>query len=120
MITIDFTGVVANTIRTLENTVKTQNELIERLEKQLKDARDKEQSHEAECGLSFDLSNPNLRVFSIERVDKQTIIGYLLRSAPESANEWFLSITVEQHNKLVADFDRMIGKENVDESQPIS
>jgi hypothetical protein len=74
----------------------------------------------SECVTGFNFRDPNVRVFSIERVDygtlnERTVIGYYLQNEiddPEQAktdskgsskfiHEWYVLLSREGHNKLV-------------------
>ncbi len=58
------------------------------------------------CKVGFDLSNPAIRVFSIERIwgsarDERTVIGYQLQKDDGAEiKEWTLLCSRNQHNQL--------------------
>ena len=80
-------------------------------------------SQRGKCAVYFNFSDPNVVVFSVERIDhgtlnERTTIGYYLKAAAihEGADEkkvikeWALLCSREQHNQLVEEFNKSTSK----------
>jgi len=85
----------------------------------------------AECPASFDFSDENINVFSVERMEmpsiagvpnisERTVIGYFIfdENGGTTIKEWNLYCSREDHNKLVAEFNAL--KKSVKQEKPAS
>ena len=66
---------------------------------------------------AFDFDCPLLTVFSLERNkfntnNEETVIGYILHSAPAEVREWHYSCSREQHNDIVVAFTAYLKTKN--------
>lgn len=81
-------------------------------------------SQRGECAVYFNFNDPNLVVFSVERVDhhtmgERTIIGYYLKAEAikdgaeekKAIKEWALYCNRQQHNELVKKFNESTSKQ---------
>jgi len=84
-----------------------------------------------ECPASFDFSDENINVFSVERMEmpsfagvpnisERTVIGYFIfnENGGTTIKEWNLYCSREDHNKLVAEFNAV--KKSLKQEKPAS
>lgn len=106
-------------IKALKNKLK--EEAVEEYKKSIEHGlwvQSKRMEDRETCDFTFDFTNPNVNVFSIERVDwgtanERTTIGYYLKKEADAAKEpgdkvireWTLLCSRTQHNQLVQEFN---------------
>lgn len=84
-------------IEQYETIIENQNKQIADLMRQLEDLN---------ANADFAVDFIEMRAFSIERSNNQTVIGYNLTN--KSAKEWYLQCSTVQHNRLVEQFEQYL------------